>query len=165
MKAAKESLFELAEAAHKNSAVVAVENLPRTCLGRSSEEICELIGTHPSLRVCFDTNHLLEEDFESFLDRVGERLVTVHISDYDRVNERHWMPGEGVTDWSRLLSCLEGIGYGGAFMYEIGFACPKTILRPRDLTCEDFVKNAIELFAGAAPTVISTKKPNLGFWE
>ena len=53
----------------------------------------------------------------------------------------------------------------GVWLYEIGFACPKTIFRDRPLTCADFARNAQELFAGKAPTVISTPKPNLGMWE
>lgn len=40
------------------------------------------------------------------------------MSDYDRKNERHWLPGEGVIDWNELLSVLIDSGYKGPFIYE-----------------------------------------------
>ena len=62
MKYAKESLAVLAEIAQRNTAVIAVEDLPRSCLGKNSDEITELISVHENLKVCFDTNHLLNEN-------------------------------------------------------------------------------------------------------
>ena len=165
MSCAKAHLASLAEIAKQYGAVIAVENLPRTCLGRNSDEMLVLISAHENLRVCFDTNHLLGEDPIAFLDRVGEKVITTHVSDYDFVNERHWLPGEGRLDWQAILGKLREIGYGGVWLYEISFSCPKTILRDRDLTCEDFVRNAEELFEGIVPTVASRPKPNLGMWE
>lgn len=41
------------------------------------------------------------------------------------------------------------------WLYEIGLTCPKSIIRDRDLTPDDFVRNAKELFAGKKPTVFS----------
>ena len=40
------------------------------------------------------------------------------MSYYDRKNERHWLPGEGVIDWTELLSALVESGYEGPFIYE-----------------------------------------------
>ncbi len=162
---AKESLFALAEHAAKYDAFVAVEDLPRTCLGRNSDEILELVSAHDRLRVCFDTNHLLAESIPDFVKKVGNKIITTHVSDYDFVNERHWLPGEGKIDWQALLSALREVGYDGPFLYELSFNCPNTIIRDRALTCEDFARNARELFEGKEPTVISKLKPNLGMWE
>lgn len=164
MKYAKESLALLAEFADSQGAVMAVEDLPRTCLGRDSDDISDLISAHEKLTVCFDTNHLLKEDPVDFIRRVGKRIVTTHVSDYDFVNERHWLPGEGKVDWQALLGALNEVGYNGVWLYEIGFACPNTILRDRELTCEDFARNAKELFCGKAPTVFFKPKPDLGMW-
>ena len=165
MECAKESLAALAEIARKNNAVVAVENLPRSCLGKNSEEIEELIRADADLMVCFDLNHLLGEDTVDFINKTGNRILTVHVSDYDGINERHWLPGEGKVDWQAVLKALRRMDYAGVWMYEVGFSCPKTILRSRDLTCGDFVKNAQELFENKEITVFSTPKENLGMWE
>ncbi|MBQ7906528.1 MAG: sugar phosphate isomerase/epimerase [Clostridia bacterium] len=161
---AKESLFKLQELSSSKGATICVENLPRTCLGRSSDDILELLSAHKDLRACFDTNHLLSEDPIEFIRKVGDKIVTTHISDYDFINERHWLPGEGKLDWQAILNALKNIGYSGPWMYEINLELPSTIIRPRELVAEDFVKNANEIFEGKPLTVISTPKPNLGVW-
>ncbi len=156
---AKDSLAALAEVAAREGITLAVEDLPRTCLGNTAEEIAELITADSRLRVCFDTNHLLTQDNDQFMRALKDKIVTLHVSDYDFINERHWLPGEGKVDWVRFMDVLDEIGYDGVFMYELGFAAPQTILRPRDLTAEDFVRNAKELEARAPLTVIG--RPNV----
>lgn len=162
---AKKSLKQLAEIAASYDAVIAVEDLPRTCLGNCSKEILELISVDERLRVCFDTNHLLGEKIETFILSVGDKIITTHISDYDAINERHWLPGEGVIDWKNLIDAFEKIGYKGPWLYEIGFGIPKNILRDRELTCADFARNAKEIFKKDNITVFSKPKPNLGMWD
>lgn len=158
------SLRMLAEVAAAHGAIVAVEDLPRSCLGRNSEELLRLISADARLGICFDTNHLLREDLYEFAERIAHKIVTVHISDYDFINERHWLPGEGKIDWPRLYGILVQNGYRGAWMYEFGAKFSKTITRDRDLTPADFVRNAEEIFRGAHPTPMGTPKENLGMW-
>lgn len=155
MAAAKRSLAEMAQSAARLDAVLAVENLPRTCLGKNSDEILELISADDRLRVCFDTNHLLSEDPVKFIHKVGQKIITTHVSDYDLVDEKHWLPGEGKCDWNALLQALRETGYSGPWLYELGFKAPASMPRSRNLTCEDFRRNADELFAGKALTVIA----------
>lgn len=164
MKYAKESLAVLAEIAQRNTAVIAVEDLPRSCLGKNSDEITELISVHENLKVCFDTNHLLNENPVDFIHKIGDKIITTHISDYDFINERHWLPGEGKLDWQAILNAFKNIGYNGVWLYEIDFSCPETIIRDRDLTCDDFIKNAKELFENKNISLFSTHKDNLGMW-
>jgi sugar phosphate isomerase/epimerase len=118
----------------------------------------DILSVNDKLRICFDTNHLLKEDAIAFLKRVGEKIVTLHVSDYDYVDECHWLPGEGTTDWGRLYDALCRVGYEGAWLYELGFAAPPSIERERALTCEDFAKNAREIFRGLPLTVLGTPK-------
>jgi len=87
-------------------------------------------------------------------EAVGDKIITVHISDYDFVDERHWLPGEGKLDWQRMLKCFEKVGYQGVWLYEINFEAPATLSRSRKLNCEDFARNAAELFAGKEVTRI-----------
>lgn len=165
LKYAMQSLDILAEAAARNGSLLAVEDLPRTCLGNTAAEIRQLISANDRLRVCFDTNHLLSDNNINFMEQLGDKIITVHISDYDFVNERHWLPGEGSLDWNAMYTKFKEIGYSGIWMYEIGLACPKTILRGRDLTFEDFQTNATSIFTGQKPPVFSRPKENLGMWE
>ena len=141
MLAAEASLRTLAAVAREAGIVLAVENLPRTCLGKNSAELLALVSVDPDLRVCFDTNHLLCEDTLSFMEAVKDKLVTLHVSDYDFVNERHWLPGGGLVDWEALMRKLDEIGYTGVFMYETGKErLPDGTERP--LTAPDYRRNA-----------------------
>lgn len=165
MNCAKQTLARLAEYADGFGATVAVEDLPRTCLGRDSSDILELISAHPSLRVCFDTNHLLGEHISEFIKKVGRFIVTTHVSDYDAINERHWLPGEGVIDWPSLRSSLAGVGYDGYWLYELGLATPKkTIERHRSLEYSDIKVNFDQIMSGKAPSPFGVAKKNLPMW-
>jgi len=159
---AKASLARLADHAEAYGAVIAVENLPRTCLGRDSSDILELISAHPALRVCFDTNHLLYEPLADFIRACGDKIITLHVSDYDFINERHWLPGEGQIPWNELYDTLREIGYDGYFLYEVGLnETDWTIERPRRLTYGDMRRTFDEISEGHAPTGVGIGKKNL----
>ena len=160
----KECLDILAEYAAKEGAVIAVENLPRSCIARNSAELLELLDANDKLRVCYDTNHLMGQEATEFIKAVGDKIITLHVSDYDFMNERHWLPGEGKNDWQKIIKSLKEVGYNGVWLYEVRFACPNTIIRDRELNCDDFMKNARELFENIPITVISKQKENLGMW-
>jgi len=150
----KHSIARLSQFAKKLGAVVAVEDLPRSCLGNCSGEIKELISLDDSLGVCFDTNHLPKEDPVDFIHAIGDKIITTHISDYDFADEKHWMPGEGKNNWYEIYKALNEVGYKGPWLYEVGFSCPDTITRSRDLGCADFAKNANEIFENKQLTVL-----------
>ncbi len=152
METAKKSLKELAEYADKYGAIIVVENLPRTCLGRDSRDMLMLLSADERLKSCFDTNHLLKENSSEYIRAVGKKIVTTHVSDYDFKDERHWLPGEGKIDWQRLYSDLKEVGFDGAWLYELNLKASWTIDRERDLCACDVKKNADEIFAGKMPT-------------
>ena len=151
-----QSLDRLAEVAYSCGASIAVEDLPRTCLGNSPEEILRLIGVNAKLRVCLDTNHLLYDKNANlnFIEKLGDKIITLHVSDYDLDDEKHWLPGEGTVDWQELYSAVVKSGYDGVWMYELGLKPPKTLARSRNLTFDDFVRNAKEIFENKPLTVI-----------
>jgi len=163
---AKESMAALADIGAAEGVTVCVENLPRSCLGNTSEELADIVACDPRLRVCFDVNHLLLESHADFLSRLGPLVATLHVSDYDFVNERHWLPGEGKIDWNALADGLDAIGYEDAFTYELSFAAnPKTVARDRDLTAADLVRNTREIEARAPLTVHGAGGlPDLPMW-
>ena len=166
LECAKKSLAALAEYAKARGAVIAVEDLPRTCLGRDSSDILELISAHPDLRVCFDTNHLLGESIADFIKKVGDKIITTHVSDYDEKNERHWLSGEGVIDWKALKDALIAIGYDGPWLYELGLSgSTSTIDRERRLEYSDFGRNYDEIMADLPITLIGKGKTDLPSWK
>ncbi len=161
---AKESLRQLAAYAAELGCVIAVEDLPRTCLGRDAGDMLELTGADERLRVCFDTNHLLQENNVDFIRAVGDKIVTTHISDYDFINERHWLPGEGKNDWPAVMKALEAAGYEGYWLYEVGLDTPWSIDRERELTFDDFKANFDQLMRGNVPAALGTPKDKLNMW-
>jgi sugar phosphate isomerase/epimerase len=145
----------LAAVAAAEGVTVCVEDLPRSCLGNASAELADILSADPRLRVCFDVNHLLKESHADFLRTLGPQIVATHISDYDFVDERHWLPGEGRIDWHALADALDAAGYDGAWNYELSFSRGvKGVDRPRDLTPADIVRNAREIEERRPVTVL-----------
>lgn len=119
----RRSLQALADELPADSAVgVAVELLPRTCLGRTSAELVALLDSvgHNAIGACLDVNHgNLQEDLNDATRALGSRIVSTHISDNDGIDERHCLPGQGVIDWPALRAALAAAGYGGPLVYEV----------------------------------------------
>lgn len=113
------SLKILSAEAVKLNARLALECLPRTCLGNTSDELLKMVNeAGEDVEICFDSNHLLKEKPEEFAAKAGSRITTLHISDYDGIDERHWLPGAGVINWTAVISELSKSGYKGPFMFE-----------------------------------------------
>ncbi|MEN6301535.1 MAG: sugar phosphate isomerase/epimerase family protein [Armatimonadia bacterium] len=114
------SLDELCKQASQRGLALALELLPRTCLGNRSAEMQRILDTTDGdLRVCFDVNHItLYEGAREALNALGDRIETLHISDHDGVDERHWIPGRGIVDWPDFVTGLGEIGYKGCLMHE-----------------------------------------------
>lgn len=125
MAASCRSLAELAQYLAQHDSVLCVENLPRSCLGHNVEEMLTLANADCRLRVCFDVNHLCQ-DFGSthfdFIEKLGSKIITTHMSDYDFIDEKHFFPGYGLINWKCLIEHLENVGYSGPFLYEGGFS-------------------------------------------
>jgi len=126
---------------------LAVECLPRTCLGNTSIEILQLIDGIPEIGVCCDVNHLFQETPQNFITQIGSRLATVHISDYDGIDERHWLPGRGINDWPAVIRALAAVGYAGPWMFEVSAATALQPLTPQVLA--DCWRDLLRDFTGS----------------
>lgn len=104
MERSRSNLALLVREAESLGARLCVENMARTCLLNSSAEMIDCLKAVPGLYMCFDSNHLLGEANPDFLRLLYEaglagRIGNVHISDYDFIDERHELPGNGKNDW------------------------------------------------------------------
>ncbi len=120
LEACRKSLTVLAAEAKTYGVELVIECLPRTCIGNSSEEILWLLEGIENLGVCCDVNHMLKETPEEFIQKVGKGITTLHISDYDGLDEKHWPPGRGIIDWNLVIGSLLSSGYSGPFLLEYG---------------------------------------------
>ena len=98
---------------------VCIEDLKIGRIGGSSDELLVLGEGLSNVGFCVDVNHFMRERPEDAIRKLGNRVWSLHISDYDFVDERHWLPGEGSNDWTAILQALEDVGYKGPFLYEV----------------------------------------------
>jgi hexosaminidase len=101
---------------------LALELLPRTCLGNTAAELLAILdGFGDEFGVCLDVNHLMGRirELPNEVRLLGDRLLSLHISDYDGVDECHFMPGTCSIDWPPFIKALRDIGYDGVFNYEM----------------------------------------------
>ncbi len=113
------AMAQLDLVAKQEGIILAVENLPRSCVLRNCEEISTFIKEIPDIHFVFDSNHSLADKNSNIIKTMGERIVATHISDYDFIDERHLLPGEGKNSWQEIMQCLEEVDYGGVWAYEL----------------------------------------------
>lgn len=139
-----ESLKELENCTDKT---ICLEDLPRSCMCNTADELIKVVDSCNKIAVCYDVNHLLHERTEDAALKIGKRIKTLHVSDYDYANERHWMPGVGKIDWNKLIGVFEKIGYQGAFNYEVN-ASGKEIKDNFNTLFENFRSQHEETYIG-----------------
>ena len=83
-------------------------------------------------------NHFLQEKTEDAIYKLGDRIYTLHISDHDYINERHWMPTKGKIDWNAVLGALQKIGYDGVFNYEVDNTNAKELAQNKKMLFENY---------------------------
>lgn len=119
----RQSLREVEDEVGELNAKVALEFLPRLCIGNTLADMDQILeGMNDEVfGVCFDVNHIMNQYplIPEITRKLGKRLITTHISDYNGIDECHWLPGHGVIDWKGFVEALKDIDYKGPFNYEI----------------------------------------------
>lgn len=113
MAALRRTLDEIVPFFSEIGACVNVELLPRSCIGRTPEELEEAVAGYPeeNVGICFDVNHLngAPERVPVYLKRLAPRLRSLHLSDYDGIDECHWYPGLGILDWPAIMAAVRAV--------------------------------------------------------
>lgn len=117
----------LAAACGSAGITLTIENVSRCALSqvrhvvRFAKRLGE-IGTPEEIGFVFDPFQAAEAGANPFmmLAAMGNRIVDVHISDYDEHNPsaRHLPPGDGDLPWPALIRAIAGSGYSGPMMIE-----------------------------------------------
>ncbi len=162
MKACKKTLAELVPTARKLKAHVNVEILPRTCLGRTAEEMAEIIdGLPEEIGVCFDVNHLngCPETLPQAINLLADRINTFHISDYDGIDECHWYPFMGCIDWAAVMEAINNLRNDVLLIFECAGFVKVPQKRPMDpkIIFDSMLHNAF-LLENAAEIMRRTKE-------
>lgn len=102
---------------------VAVENLTQVSMVQTGADMMEVLegAADDNVGVCFDVNHVLKEPPTKFIQTVGKHIITMHVSDNDGKEEKHFLPGDGVIDWKAVFSALQAIDYQSTMIVECGW--------------------------------------------
>lgn len=127
--ACQKSLRELTPIAEETGKKIALENLPRTCLGRTSQEMERITESGALCGICMDTTHMFHETPQDFLRRCGKWVINTHLSDYlNGQDECHWVPGTGSLHWREIFAALIALPYGGTYNFEVFKYAPLEIV-------------------------------------
>jgi sugar phosphate isomerase/epimerase len=58
---------------------------------------------------CYDSSHdfVNGQSCGEILDKWKDKLFAVHLSDNDGICDRHWIPGKGHVNWSKIINLLK----------------------------------------------------------
>ena len=117
-----ESLAAVADGTRSLGLTVAVEPKPGQLVAGTQDAIrlCEEIGD-PGIGVLLDTAHALAagEDIEALPERIGTRLLHVHLGDSDGGDADADLPPGSVHDFGPFLAALQDSGYQGALSFDL----------------------------------------------
>ena len=120
------SIIELLQYAKGLNIKLALENVPNSSGRRFGSSMAELKGlveeiNDQYLGLCLDTSHCLLNrlDLSKEVKWCAGHLLTMHASDGDGHEDRHWIPTKGILNWDRFLADLKSINYRGMFMLEV----------------------------------------------
>ena len=118
------SIADIADCCRDLRISVAVEVLSGPAVGTGASELLALLEQvgRPNVGVCVDVNHVFPPHLLlPTIQTLGERILTLHICDYDGIAEKHWLPMQGTIDWPGLIRVLRQVRYAGPFTYEARF--------------------------------------------
>lgn len=96
-----DSLIAISKRAEENGVKVAIENT------RDYEIIDFLLREIDSkfLGICYDSSHdwIHGQSEGDLLDKWRSRLLCTHLSDNNRVEDKHWIPGDGEVQWNKIM--------------------------------------------------------------
>ncbi|MBN1967048.1 MAG: sugar phosphate isomerase/epimerase [Anaerolineae bacterium] len=112
----------LAERAGSVGVTLTIENV-RWCYVRGVEQIRHVRDTGLPLGFTFDPFQAAEagQDPAAVVRAMGDRLTTVHLSDFGTGVIRHLPLGQGTLDWPVIFHALAEVHYQGPLIVEVPF--------------------------------------------
>ena len=140
-----ESARWAAEEARDAGLTLCLENVS-WCYLRQPEQVETIREADMPVAFTFDAFQAGESGVEpsDLVHAMGDRLRTVHLSDYRPHGPRHLLPGEGDVDWPALMRALQATGYGGPLILETAHVTDGDAL----LAARAFVRRIWERVAG-----------------
>ncbi|MDI6640804.1 MAG: sugar phosphate isomerase/epimerase family protein [Elusimicrobiota bacterium] len=120
----KKSLSEINNFAINKDIKLAIENQLPHIFGSQPETLFRLIEEidPANIGICFDSSHstfFQDKSVYDMLEKLSSKIVTTHISDSNAKSDEHFIPGEGIIDWKRIMTILKQKNFTGPFILEI----------------------------------------------
>ena len=111
------TIKHLVKAAEDRNVILAVENTQCT---QHLDFVFSRIDS-PHLAFCYDSSHDFLWGIQpgEILDKWAGRLATIHLSDNDGQEDRHWLPGTGIVNWQKIGLVFPIETYTGPFLLEV----------------------------------------------
>lgn len=111
-------LGPMCEEAAKRGMLVAWENVS-WCQLTDESRIAQAVAMLPQVRFTLDIKQAMRTGCDPFslAKTMGDRLVNVHVCDWDAAGNL-CLPGEGCFDFKAFLDMLHGMGYAGPVILE-----------------------------------------------
>ena len=95
-----------------------------------------------------DTGHLhaAKELIPLSIEKLGEKIMYVHVSDNDGRDNWHLAPGEGTIDWDGVFKGLKKFGFNGPIAIDVGGKDILDQLDEKVLKAKEFVEKAVEKY-------------------
>ena len=116
----------LKEVAHKNDVILAIENMPSATLFGKPEDFLELLKEidDDHFAFCLDIGHAEIEYTGSsavdFINKMGNKLVCLHIHDNDKGNDIHQLPYSYLVNFEEIWKALKANNFQGDITFETG---------------------------------------------
>ncbi len=134
---ALEFIADMVEMSEVLGLIICLENMmPRNGFGVEPGELDMLLWRFPSLKLTLDTGHANlgeggRERLPELVERFGERIGHVHLSDNRGVYDDHLALGAGTIDFPQLAENLNKFGYDGTVTFEVFDENRQTLVESR----------------------------------
>lgn len=118
----RESLRELLEYAAEHSVKIGIEYEPGLLVERCEElaaVLSHVNSVHLGANLDLGHSHVLEENPETIIRDLGDRIFHVHMEDIKARKHYHLIPGTGDMDFNYLFELLRTYRYGGFVTVEL----------------------------------------------
>lgn len=132
-------LGRLCQEAADLGVTIVLEHIPHGG-GSQLENIVAIMERVPLLRFHLDSGHAKlergQDRWDEYLDRLGNKLLHVHLSENDGTADQHLPLGaapRSTTDWPQHIKNLKATGYDGTITLEVFAQHREYLLLSRDL--------------------------------
>jgi sugar phosphate isomerase/epimerase len=134
-----QSIQELYETAEEYGVNIALENLPAKYwfLMNKPEEFARFYReTNLPIGIVMDLGHAnLEAQIEPFFNMLADKIIHVHASDNNGIEDQHLGIGEGKIDWNWFAQTMKKMGYDKSVILESTTNVPESLQKLRQLLC------------------------------